>query len=48
MDDLWASELTVPDFKPTNRLSTLAPIQRLKWCSLNAGMVTVVIREFHQ
>ncbi|GJS58053.1 hypothetical protein Tco_0652837 [Tanacetum coccineum] len=48
IDDLWASELTISNFSPADRLSTLTPIQRFKRCSLNAGTVTIVIRELHQ
>ncbi|GJX03057.1 hypothetical protein Tco_0188973 [Tanacetum coccineum] len=48
MDDLWANELIISNFSLADRCSTLTPIQRLKWCSLNSGMVTIVIRTLHQ
>nr|GFC50684.1 hypothetical protein [Tanacetum cinerariifolium] len=48
MYDLWASKLSIFNLNPADRLSTLTPIQRLKRSSLNAGMVTVVVREFYQ
>nr|GFA48654.1 hypothetical protein [Tanacetum cinerariifolium] len=47
MNDAWANELTISNFSPTDRRSTLTPIQSLKRCSLNAGMVTVFVREFY-
>ncbi|GJZ68228.1 reverse transcriptase domain-containing protein, partial [Tanacetum coccineum] len=37
MDDLWANELIISNFSLADRCSTLTPIQRLKWCSLNSG-----------
>ncbi|GKC71348.1 hypothetical protein Tco_1117231 [Tanacetum coccineum] len=48
VDDLWASELTISNFSPADRRSTLMSIQCLEWSSLNAGVVTVVVRKFYQ
>nr|GEX09853.1 hypothetical protein [Tanacetum cinerariifolium] len=48
VDDLWVSKLSVFNLIPTDRLLTLASIQCLKRSSLNAGMVTVVLRKFYQ
>nr|GEY47745.1 hypothetical protein [Tanacetum cinerariifolium] len=48
VDDLWVSKLSIFNLIPTDRLLTLASIQCLKRSSLNAGMVTVVVRKFYQ
>nr|GEW73083.1 hypothetical protein [Tanacetum cinerariifolium] len=47
-NQLWASELAIPNFTLSDWRSTLSPIESLEWCSLDAGMIAVIVGEFNQ
>nr|GFA85000.1 putative reverse transcriptase domain-containing protein [Tanacetum cinerariifolium] len=48
LNKLTASELAIPNFTLADWRSTLWPIERLEWCSLDARMIAVIVGEFDQ